>query len=147
MDGFRGKEVCELWPKEPLEASLSIHSTEHTHACHPHILWSGRHPLLRLPHLIIALLTRKCEAGFKQRYHVWPFYTCVLGPWLRIPQNIPKLRVNTAITETNLVCIRLPSNSGLFTWLTIDLDTCEYTSSSLKNDTESWFSFYEIREE
>lgn len=49
MDGFRGKEVCELRPKEPLEASLSIHGIEpyvgYTYTCmsSPHVLWSGRH--------------------------------------------------------------------------------------------------------
>lgn len=62
MDGFRGKEVCELRPKEPLEASLNIHSTEpyvgHTHTCmsFPHVLWSGQHHL-RLSHLLLLYCT------------------------------------------------------------------------------------------
>lgn len=63
MDGFRGKEVCELQPKEPLEACLNIHSTEpyvghtHTHACHSH-MFSGLAgtPLLRLSHLLLLYL-------------------------------------------------------------------------------------------
>lgn len=105
MDGFRGKEVCELQPKEPLEACLNIHSTEpyvgHTHTCmsFPHVLWSGRHPPPPTFTSLITLFTGNVRQASNK--DITYGRSTPVSLELRIPQNIPELRANTVLTETN----------------------------------------------